>query len=45
MLNPLRHLAGKLDHLHLPQGRYLRIIELANSIRPSSTASSLTEIS
>jgi hypothetical protein len=35
MLNPIKHLAGKLNHLHLPQTRYLRIIELANSVRPS----------
>lgn len=35
MLNPIKHLAGKLNHFHLPQTRYLRIIELANSVRPS----------
>ncbi len=39
MLNPLVHLAGKLNHLHLPQGQYLRIIELANSLRPADSSS------
>ena len=33
MLNPIRNLGGKLNHFHIPQTRYFRIIELANSIR------------
>lgn len=33
MLNPIKNLGGKLNHFHIPQTRYLRIIELANSIR------------
>ena len=41
MLNPIKHLAGKLNHLHIPQTRYLRIVELANSIRPSTESKGL----
>jgi hypothetical protein len=33
ILNPLRHLGGKLNHFHLPEGRFLRTVQLANSIR------------
>ena len=33
MLNPIRNLSGKLNHFHIPQTRYFRIIELANSLR------------
>jgi len=32
MLNPLRHLGGKLNHLHLPESRFFRAVQLANSI-------------
>jgi hypothetical protein len=45
MLNPIRHLSGKLNHLHIPQTRYLRIVELANSIRPSTKSKGLGEVS
>jgi hypothetical protein len=45
MLNPIKHLSGKLNHLHIPQTRFLRIIELANVIRPASDAKGLEEVS
>ena len=45
MLNPIKHLTGRLAHLHIPQTRYLRIVELANSIRPSNESSSLADVS
>ena len=45
MLNPIRHLAGKLNHLHIQQTRYLRAIELANAIRPSPDAKGLGDVS
>ena len=36
MLNPIKHLSGKLNHFHLPQTRYFGIIKLANSVQPSN---------
>lgn len=36
MLNPLRHLGGKLNHLHLPESRFFRAVQLANSINVQS---------
>lgn len=45
MLNPIKHLSGKLTHLHIPQTRYLRIVELANSLRPSKESTGLGEVS
>lgn len=44
-LNPIKHLGGKLGHLHIPQSRYLRIVELANSLRPRGTTSALSNYS
>lgn len=38
MLNPLKHLSGKLNHLRIPQTRFLRAVELANSIRPATSS-------
>ena len=43
MLNPIKHLAGKLNHLHIPQTRYLRIVELANSVRPATEPKGLED--
>lgn len=44
-LNPIKHLGGKLGHLHIPQTRYLRIVELANSLRPRGSTSTLSNYS
>jgi len=41
-LNPIKHLGGKLGHLHIPQSRYLRIVELANSLRARGSTSTLS---
>ena len=35
MLNPLRHLSGKLNHLQLPQQPVMSILKLANSLTPT----------
>ena len=32
MLNPLRHLKGKLNHIRLPQTQFMRVVEIANCI-------------
>lgn len=45
MLNPLRHLGGKLAHLHIPQTRYLRAVECANGLRPADGAEGLAAVS
>ena len=41
MLNPLKNLKGKLNHIRLPPTQLMRIYELANSIQGQGT--SLTE--
>ena len=41
MLNPLRHLKGRLNHIRLPGNQVLRLIQIANLIQP--TAHSLSQ--
>jgi len=41
MLNPLRHLKGRLNHIRLPANQVHRLIQIANLIQP--TAHSLSE--
>lgn len=41
MLNPLKHLKGKLNHIKLPQVQLMRVYETANAIQGSG--SSLSE--
>jgi hypothetical protein len=38
MLNPLRHLKGKLNHICLPQTQIMRAVLIANSLTPAPTS-------
>lgn len=42
MLNPIKHLKGKLNHLRLNSTHLFRIVQLANSITPNPTANTFS---
>ena len=44
VLNPIRHLAGKLNHFHIPQTRCMRIIVTANSLPEGNDATPLPSV-
>ena len=39
MLEPLKHLAGKLNHLIPPVRPFMRVIQVANTLRPAEQSS------
>ena len=38
MLNPLKNLKGKLNHIRVPPTQLMRVYELANSIQGQGTS-------
>lgn len=45
MLNPIKNLRGKINHLCFPSTHLFRIIQLANSIAPNSEATTFSSTS